>query len=119
MTATFAGILEGFAILAVTEGFDPTSLGGLIDRYGLPIAILAGFAWLVLTRRFVTGNELAYVEARRVEEREGRLAAEATTRVLAAAFEKIGGSIEQIADTVTDAVEQALEADRKDRKAAL
>lgn len=91
------------------------AIGELVDRYGLPIAILAGFAWLVLTRRFVTGSELGYVEARRLDEREGRLAAEATIKVLADGFEKVGGSMETIADVVTDAVERALEADRRDR----
>lgn len=107
-----------WSVLAVVETFDPTSLGGFVDRYGLPLAILGFFAWLILTRRFVTGNELAYVEARRVEEREGRIAAEATVKILADAFAKVGGSVETIAETVTDAVERALEADREDRSRA-
>src|SRR5687767_13995458 len=32
------------------------SLGGLVERYGLPLAILAGFLWLLLTGRIVLGR---------------------------------------------------------------
>lgn len=92
------------------------TIGELVDRYGLPVVILAGFAWLVLTRRFVTGSELSYVEDRRREEREGRIAAEATVRVLSDGVEALGGSMEKIASTVTDAVERALEDDRRARR---
>lgn len=96
------------------ESVSPELVGSFIDRYGLPLAILAMCGWLVLTRRFVTGSELLYVEERRKEEREGRLAAEATVKVLAEGFQTIGGSMEQIAETVTDAVDRALEADRRE-----
>lgn len=32
------------------------SLGGLIERYGLPLVILGGFLWLLLTGRVVLGR---------------------------------------------------------------
>ena len=55
-------------------------IGSLLDRYGLPISLLIGLGWLLLTRRLVLGSELNYVEDRRKEERDGRLAAESALR---------------------------------------
>ena len=55
-------------------------IGSLLDRYGLPISLLIGLGWLLLTRRLVLGSELNYVEDRRKEERDGRLAAELALR---------------------------------------
>lgn len=73
------------------------AIGGLIDRYGLPLAMLAGLGWLLLTRRVVLGSELTYVEQRRVEEREGRLAAEAALREVAP---KTAEALEAMADAI-------------------
>lgn len=55
-------------------------IGSLLDRYGLPISLLIGLGWLLLTRRLVLGSELNYVEDRRKEERDGRLDAEKALR---------------------------------------
>ena len=55
-------------------------IGSLLDRYGLPISLLIGLGWLLLTRRLVLGSELNYVEDRRKEERDGRLSAELALR---------------------------------------
>lgn len=91
-----------------------TAFGVLAERYGLPFAMLAALLWLLLTRRFVLGSELRYVEERRVEEREGRLTAEATTRTLTGAVETLGGSMENLTDSIVAAVERALEEDRRE-----
>lgn len=78
------------------------ALGNLVDRYGLPIVLLVGLGWLLLTRRLVLGSELNYVEARRLEEREGRLAAEAALRELgkttADAMEALADSSDRVVD---------------------
>lgn len=90
---------------------DPAALGALVDRYGLPLAILGGFAWALFTRRLILGSEkersdvayqseLAYREARRLEEREGRLAVEAALRDLSSAVAKLSDSVEQHNETV-------------------
>lgn len=91
-------------------------LGTFVDKYGLPLVILAGVLWVLLTRRFVTGSELTYVEARRVEEREGRLAAEATVKALTEAVEKLGGSMEDLTETIVAAVERTIDEDRRARR---
>jgi hypothetical protein len=103
------------AVLAATDVFDPSGVGLFVDRYGLPLAILGFFAWLILTRRFVTGSELAYVEARRIDERDRAIAAEATVKVLAESFEKIGGSMAEIAEVVEDAVLRAIAEEERNR----
>lgn len=64
-----------------------SGLLGIIDRYGLPLFVLVAVAFLVWkgVLRFgpdvdriikAQAEQLAYVEARRVEERAGRLEAE-------------------------------------------
>jgi hypothetical protein len=91
-------------------------IGSFVDKYGLPLAILCGVVWALLSRRFVTGSELNYVEERRKEERESRLAAEATVRALTEAVEKLGGSMEDLTETIVEAVERTIEDDRRARR---
>ena len=59
---------------------DPELVGTLIDRFGLPIAILVIFGFLILSGKLRPGStadaEIAYRERLRSEEREARLAAE-------------------------------------------
>lgn len=88
------------------------AIGALIDRYGLPLAILGGLLWLLLTRRVVLGSEATYIEARRLEEREGRIAAEATVKVLTEAVDKLGDGMGTLSATIVDAVDRALLEDR-------
>lgn len=112
-------------------------IGSLLERYGLPLAGLFLVVWAITSRRYVTGSELKeviarfekqivdltaqflerlkYADERRIEEREGRLAAEATLKVVVAALEKIGGGIDSLSSVVTDAVERAIEEDRRGR----
>lgn len=80
-------------------------LGALVDRYGIPIALLVGLGWALLTRRLTLGSETAYVEARRVEERDGRLVAEAALREVSAGVNKLADSIESMTDTLLEAIE--------------
>lgn len=51
-------------------------MGSLIDRFGLPVAILVSFGFLILSGRLRTGSEVEYRERLRAEERDNRLAAE-------------------------------------------
>lgn len=88
-------------------------IGSLVDRYGLPLIMLLGGLWLVLSRRLVSGGELNYVEARRAEEREARIAAEATVKVLAEAVQQTADGLDGLTDVVVTAVEQALREDRE------
>lgn len=101
-------------------------IGLLLEKYGLPLVLFGVVVWAITTRRFVTGSELKdtiaqfaerlkYVDERRVEEREGRLTAEATLKVAVEALEKIGGGFDSIASVVADAVERAIEEDRRAR----
>jgi hypothetical protein len=59
---------------------DPGLIGTLLDRFGLPVAVLVVFATLILTGRLRAGSateeEIEYRERLRMEEREARLAAE-------------------------------------------
>ena len=87
----------------------PEGVGALIDRYGLPLAILGGFLWLLLTRRLVLGSEFLYVDERRKEEREGRLLAEAALKEQSLASARLADAIEQgfqvSTDTILDAID--------------
>lgn len=81
----------------------PEVLGGLIDRYGLPLILLGVLGFLVIRRILVLGSELNYVEARRVEEREGRLAAEAALRQIT---ERSSQIIEAVAESTASILDR-------------
>ena len=83
----------------------PEGIGALIDRYGLPLAILGGFLWLLLTRRLVLGSEFLYVDERRKEEREGRLLAEAALREQSLASGRLADAVEASTETILDAID--------------
>jgi hypothetical protein len=61
------------------------ALAGLIDKYGLPIAMLGGFLWLILRGKLVTGSQLASMTSLFERERSDRIAAEAIIAKFAAA----------------------------------
>lgn len=95
-----------------------TALLTLIDRYGLPIVVLLGVAFLVWRGVLRFGNDvdklvaqlqaqLAYTEARRVEEREGRLE-------LSKRLEANSETLRQATDAFSDAnqIMKALMAER-------
>lgn len=70
--------------------------------------ILGGFAWALFTRRLTLGTETSYVEARRAEERQGRLDAESVTRGMTGALTTLTTGVEGIAvnvGTLADAVD--------------
>lgn len=90
----------------------PDQIGSFVERYGLPLLILMGLLWLLLSRRLVLGSEANYIEARRVEEREGRLASEATNKVLTEAVESLSDGMESLQPLITAAIERALAEDR-------
>lgn len=78
------------------------ALGGLLDRYGLPIAILVGLSWALLTRRLTLGSETNYVEARRLEERQGRLDAETALRSALSALTGLTQSVEDLTEAILE-----------------
>jgi len=81
---------------------DPQGFGELVERFGLPIAILVVLGILLIRRIIVLGSELNYVEARRVEEREGRLAAEAALRSITERSSQILEAIAKLPDLIVD-----------------
>ena len=83
----------------------PEGIGALIDRYGLPLAILGGFLWLLLTRRLVLGSEFLYVDERRKEEREGRLLAEAALKEQSLASARLADAVEASTESILDAID--------------
>ena len=82
-------------------------LGSLVERYGLPLILLVGLGWALLTRRITLGSEMNYDESRRVEEREAKLLAEATLREQAQAMAKLSDSFETMTDTLLEAFEDS------------
>lgn len=99
--------------------FDPAifgAIGALVDRYGLPLALMGALAWALFTRRLILGSEsertaaayeaeLKYRDDRRVEERDGRLAAEAALRDLSGAVTTLSDGLEKTTDTILRAVD--------------
>lgn len=93
------------------------ALGALIDRYGLPLAILVFLVVALARRFFVLGSELErtvaayraeldYREARRVEEREGRLAAEAALKDLSGSVNALSGGLESHDEKIISVLEE-------------
>lgn len=76
------------------------AIGGLLDRYGLPIAILIGLGWLLLTGRLVLGSDANYREERRREERTARLEAEAALRAQTEALRDLTEAVTDLVGTV-------------------
>ena len=89
------------------------AVGSIVDRYGLPLAILTGLLWLLLSRRLVLGSEATYIEARRLDEREARLALEATVRDLTDAVEKLADGMDGLPTVVEAAVVRAMAEGRR------
>ena len=83
----------------------PEAIGALVDRYGLPLAILGGFLWLLLTRRIVLGSEVQYIDERRREEREGRLLAEAALKEQSLAAARMADAVEASTESILDAID--------------
>jgi hypothetical protein len=84
-----------------------TAIAGLIREFGIPLAILFAFAFLLWKRILILGSELDrkaalyekeidYREARRIEEREGRLAAEKRLERATEAFREISPLLRDI-----------------------
>lgn len=88
-------------------------LGTMLEKYGLPLAGLVALSWALFTRRIVMGSETNYTEARRVEEREARLAAEAETRAFTASLDKLSDSLEGMVDQLLAAFEEGPRAPRR------
>lgn len=77
-----------------------SAIGAFLDKNGLPTLMLIGLGWALVTRRLTLGSETNYVEARRVEEREGRLKAEQAVVDGTAANRELADAMEQLADVV-------------------
>jgi hypothetical protein len=72
-------------------------IGSILDRYGLPIALLIGLGWLLLTGRLVLGSDATYREDRRREERAARLDAEAALRAQTEALRELTDAVADLA----------------------
>lgn len=77
-------------------------LGSLAERYGLPLVLLAGFLWLILTERLVTGSRMRAMSALFEREREDRLKAEAIATRTAIASGALAKSVEGFATAVLE-----------------
>lgn len=77
---------------------NPSDIAALIQQYGLPLVILGGFGWLILTGRLVTGRELTKMTALFEREREDRIAAQKTSAEVASASANIAESVERVID---------------------
>lgn len=82
----------------------PDLVGSLIDRFGLPIAVLSIFVYLILTGKLRTGSssdaEITYRERLREEEREARLAAEKRLEEAVAANRELTDGFRELERTV-------------------
>ena len=78
------------------------ALGSLVQQFGLPLAILAGFAWLILTGKLVTGQQFERMSALYERERTDRLAAEAALAKRGEATADFSEAIAQGFETVLD-----------------
>lgn len=76
------------------------ALGALVERFGLPLMLGAGLAWALFTRRLTLGSETNYVEARRLEERQGRLDAEGALRTALGALTGLTESVEDLTEAI-------------------
>lgn len=72
-------------------------IGSLIERYGLPLVLLTGFAWLILTGKLVTGSQLATMTGLFERERGDRITAEAN-------LAKLAGANADVAEAVREAL---------------
>jgi hypothetical protein len=76
------------------------ALGAIVERFGLPIAILAAFGWLVLKRKLVTGTELERMTALYERERLDRIAAESIIAKVAPASAEVAEAVADLSATV-------------------
>ena len=79
------------------------AIGGLIERYGLPLAILGGFLYLLLTGKIVMGTQLGTMTALFERERADRIAAEATLAKFATANAEVA---EAVREALTEVVKR-------------
>lgn len=82
-------------------------IGTLIERFGLPVVILAAFGWLILRRKLVTAGELADKQAESdgwralyEREREDRIAAQKQLGEVPAAVAGLSDSVRGLAEDV-------------------
>ena len=87
-----------------------SGIAELIDRYGLPLAMLGGFLYLVLRRKFVTGAELTAMTALFERERADRIAAEAN-------LAKFAGANAEVAEAVRDVLSEVVKTPHDERLA--
>lgn len=78
------------------------AIGGLVERFGFPLLGLFAFGWALFTRRLTLGSETNYVEARRMEERQGRLDAEAALRTALSALTGLTTSVEDLTEAILE-----------------
>lgn len=91
--------------------FDINAIMTIVRDYGLPLAILIAFAWLILTGRLVTSAEVKslvsqlksdvdFRERLRAEERESRLKAEERVAAMTDVLREQAGLLQEISRDV-------------------
>lgn len=75
-------------------------LAAIAREWGLPLAMLVAFAWLIVKRKLVTGAELADMRADRDQERTDRKAAQAALLEFAPANAKLAEAVTTAVETV-------------------
>jgi hypothetical protein len=78
------------------------AIAALVDRYGLPLAILGGFLFLLLRGKLVTGGQLAQLKDQLAtmtmlfeRERSDRMAAEANVAKFASANAEVAEAVRE------------------------
>lgn len=73
-----------------------SAVAGFLDRFGLPLVMLAVFAWAILKRKFVTGSELDKMTVLFERERVDRIAAEANLAKFAGANAEVAEAVREV-----------------------
>lgn len=86
------------------------ALGGLVERFGLPLAMLAVFGWLTIGEKSkLVGREVAEAWRHLYErERQDRIAAQKDVAEVASASAKVAETAERAVGLVTNAYEERL-----------
>lgn len=75
-------------------------LAAIVREFGLPLGMLAAFAWAILKRKLVTGAESAEWKALYEREREDRIAAQKNVADFAAENANVAEAVAGLAKSV-------------------
>lgn len=78
------------------------AIGSIVERYGLPLSMLAGFVWAILRRKFVTGAEADGWKALYERERQDRIAAESALLKFAPANAELAEGVAELSKNIVE-----------------